>query len=97
MAMVLAMAMMLSLGFRRRQLVGMILLENGLLLFLGVMVGTVCALVSVAPHLASALADVQWLSLAGTLLSCVLVGLASCAIASGVSVRTELLAALRSE
>jgi len=90
-------AMMLSLGFRRRQLMGIVLLENGVLLLVGLAVGTVCALVSVAPHLGSALADVQWLSLVGVLFACVLVGLASCALASGLSVRAELLSALRAE
>jgi len=89
--------MMLAVGFRRGQLVGLILMENGVLLLLGVVIGTVCALVAMAPHLASALADVKWASLAATLLACVLVGLVSCAIASGLSVRGELLSALRSE
>jgi len=90
-------AMMLALGFRRSQLVRMILVENGMLLVVGLLVGTVCALVAVAPHLASALADVRWLSLAGLLIACLLVGLVSCAAASTLALRGELLAALRTE
>jgi len=90
-------AMMLALGFRRVQLLAMILLENALLLVLGLLVGTAAALIAVAPHLISAVADVKWLSLAVTLLVCIIVGVVSCAVAAGASVRGELLSALRAE
>ena len=90
-------AMMLALGFRRGQVIAIIVLENGVLLVCGVAVGTVAALVAVAPHLLSVLADVQWLSLSVTLLACVLVGLLSCAAAAASAVRGDLVQALRSE
>jgi len=90
-------AMMLALGLRRRQLVAIIVIENGVLLVLGLAVGSTAALVAVAPHLASALADVNWGSLAGTLAACLAVGLIACAAAAAASVRGELLPALRSE
>jgi len=90
-------AMMLALGFRRLQLVAMVMLENGLLMFLGVVMGSTAALVAVAPHLLSTQADVRWLSLAGILVSCLLVGLLFCLIAAAASVRGQLVAALRSE
>ena len=90
-------AMLLALGFRRWRVVGIILLENGLLLILGVVLGTAAALVAVAPHLISVVADVRWGALAATLAVCVAVGFVSCAVAAASSVRGELLSALRSE
>ena len=90
-------AMMLALGFRRSRLVAMILAENGLLLLLGLIAGTVSALVAVAPHLVSTMADVRWPSLAAALAACLLSGLISCLVAAAASVRKELLSALRSE
>ena len=76
---------------------GIILLENGLLLVIGVVIGTTAALVAVAPHLISVVADVRWGSLVATLAACVAVGVLCCAVAAESSVRADLLAALRSE
>ena len=90
-------AMLLALGFRRGQVVGIMLIENGLLLLAGTVIGGAAALVAVAPHLVSAVAHVNWLSLGGTLLICVAVGLLSCGISAAVSVRAKILSALRSE
>jgi len=90
-------AMMLALGLRRVHLVVIIVLENAFLLVLGVLVGTVAALVAVTPHLLSSLAEVAWSSLAGMLLACILAGLVSCAVAATVAMRGEILPALRSE
>ena len=90
-------AMLLALGFTRGRLVGVVLLENALLLLIGVAVGTFCALVAAGPQLASATSDVNWTSLASMLLLTAGVGVASCALASAASVRGELIAALRSE
>jgi ABC-type lipoprotein release transport system permease subunit len=90
-------AMLLALGLRRRQVVAMIVIEHGWLLLLGLAIGSSAALVAVVPHVVSALADVNWLSLGGMLAACLLAGLLSCAIAAIASVRCELLPALRSE
>ena len=90
-------AMLLALGFRCGQVVGIMLIENGLLLLAGTVAGGAAALVAVAPHLASAVAHVNWFSLGCTLLICVAVGLFSCGVSAAVSVRAELLSALRSE
>jgi ABC-type antimicrobial peptide transport system permease subunit len=91
------MAMLLAVGLRRRRLSSMIILENGMLLILGIVVGGAAALVAVAPHLASAMADVNWVALAVTLAACLVVGLVSCATAASLSMQGELLPALRSE
>ncbi len=90
-------AMMLALGLRRRQIVAIMLIENGALLVLGLVIGSATALIAVAPHLASALAEVNWGALAGTLGACLAVGLTACIAAAVASVRGELLPALRSE
>ena len=90
-------AMMLALGFRKRTIFATIVFENALLLLLGVAIGTATALVAVAPHLLSAVADVRWGSLAATLAACVVVGLAACAVAAHAATRGSLLDALRAE
>ena len=90
-------AMLLALGLRRRQVVAMIVIEHGILLLLGLAVGSSAALVAVVPHAVSALADVNWLSLGGMLSACLIAGLLSCAFAAAASVRGELLPSLRSE
>ena len=90
-------AMLLALGLRRRQVVAMIVIEHGILLLLGLAVGSSAALVAVVPHAVSALADVNWLSLGGMLFACLIAGFLSCAFAAAVSVRGELLPSLRSE
>ena len=90
-------ALMLALGFRRWTLVSMVALENGMLLVVGLVVGTVAALVAVAPHLASTVADVRWGSLVAILAACLVIGLVFCLGAAAGSVRSELLNALRSE
>ena len=90
-------AMLLALGLRRRQVVAMIVIEHGILLLLGLAVGSSAALVAVVPHAVSALADVNWLSLGGMLFACLIAGLLSCAFAAAISVRGELLPSLRSE
>jgi len=90
-------AMMLALGLGRGRLFVIIVAEHGLLLALGMAIGSVAALVAVTPQLLSAMAEVGWVSLAETLLGCVFAGVAACAIAAASAVRGELLSALRSE
>ena len=90
-------AMLLALGLRRRQVTGIILIEHGALLLLGLAIGSAAALVAVVPHVLSTLADVNWLSLGVLLAACTVVGLLSCAVAAAASMRGALLPALRSE
>lgn len=90
-------AMLRALGFHHGQVVAIIVLENSLLLVGGVLIGVVAALVAVTPHLLSVLASVQWLSLAGTLFACVVVGLVCCVVAARLALRGDLVPALRSE
>jgi ABC-type antimicrobial peptide transport system permease subunit len=90
-------ALLLALGFGKRRVVGLVIMENGVLLVAGLLSGTVAALVAVAPHLASGSAEVRWGSLVATLAACFVIGLVSCLIAAASSVRSELLSALRRE
>ncbi len=76
-------AMLLALGLRRRQVVAMIVIEHGILLLLGLAVGSSAALVAVVPHAVSALADVNWLSLGGMLSACLIAGLPQLCVRGG--------------
>ncbi len=90
-------AMLSALGFRKGQLIGIMVVENGILLLCGLAAGTVSALIAVAPHLMSALAGVAWPPLVATLLACMAVGIVSCAAAAVAALRGDLIPALRSE
>lgn len=86
-----------ALGFRRRSLGWLVVAENSLLLVVGVAIGSLAALVAVAPHLLSDNALVPWGSLILTLLAILIVGMLACAAAVRVALSTPLLPALKSE
>ncbi len=84
-----------AFGFRRAILSLMLLSENGFLLLIGILTGTVSALIAVAPHLTTPGAQVPWLSLVMTLVSVFLVGIVASAIAVYFALRRPLLPALK--
>jgi ABC-type antimicrobial peptide transport system permease subunit len=86
-----------ALGFRRRRLGWLVVLENTLALLAGVVIGTLAALVAVSPHLLESNASVPWLSLAVTLLLVLAVGTLASIAAVRAALRTPLLPALRSQ
>ena len=88
-------ALLEAVGFARRAISRLILAENSFLLVFGVLAGTAAALLAVAPHLASGVADPPWLALALTLGVIVAVGLLAGAVAAAASLRSPLLADLR--
>ncbi len=90
-------ALLRAIGFRRRALARMVMLENGLLLVTGLACGVAAALVAVLPHLASGRAAIPWGSLAGTLLLVLAVGLVAGLGAVRAVLAAPLLAALRGE
>lgn len=90
-------ALLRAVGFRRRLLGALVLAENGFLLLVGLLLGTVAALLAVAPHLASGDAVVPWLSLLGTLLVVFLVGLLASFAAAREAMRVGVLDGLRTE
>ncbi|HEY3396024.1 MAG TPA: FtsX-like permease family protein [Armatimonadota bacterium] len=90
-------ALMLACGFRRGQLVQLLLREHGALVVVGLLLGTAAALVAVAPQLAAGEAQVNWPALGALLLAMAAVGLGAGALAAASSVRRDLLSALREE
>ena len=84
-----------AFGFRRATLSLMLLAENGFLLLIGILIGTVSALIAVAPHLTTPGAQAPWLSLVMTLVSVFLVGMAASVIAVYFALCRPLLPALK--
>ena len=90
-------ALLRALGYRRATLGWLVLAENGFLLVLGLLMGTVAALVAVAPHLAGSGGGVPWLHLLGLLGVVLVVGLAAGGLATASTLRAPLVPALRKE
>lgn len=88
-------ALLEALGFAPRAISRLIFAENSLLLVFGVAIGTVAALIAVAPHLASGASDPPWLPLLLTLGVIVGLGLTAGAAAATLSLRSPLLPNLR--
>ena len=86
-----------AMGFRRRRLSRLVMLENGVLLVGGLAVGVATALVAVLPHWIGGDAIVPWESLAVTLLFVLVVGLAAGMFAVRAALSGPVLAALRSD
>lgn len=84
-----------AFGFRRATLARLVFAENTFLLACGVAIGTVSALVAVAPRLATI--HVPWGSLAATLGAVVVVGTVAGVVASRGVLRVPLLPALKAE
>jgi ABC-type lipoprotein release transport system permease subunit len=84
-----------AFGFRRSSLAWMVLAENAFLLTVGMGIGTVSALVAVAPRLATI--HVPWASLLGTLAIVLAVGMLSSVLAVRGALRIPLLPALKAE
>ncbi|MCA9257167.1 MAG: FtsX-like permease family protein [Phycisphaerales bacterium] len=90
-------ALLRALGYSRRMLGTMALAENVALLFIGLSIGTIAALIAAGPNIVSTGALVDWQGLAATLGVVAIVGLASGVWAVRAAVRAPLISALRSE
>ncbi|MFP3904747.1 MAG: ABC transporter permease [Armatimonadota bacterium] len=90
-------ALMLATGFTRAGIAWTLVAENGGLLVLGLVMGTVSALIAVGPQLASATSEVNWQVLVGVLSAILVVGVISCGAAAFAVVRGPLIPALREE
>jgi ABC-type antimicrobial peptide transport system permease subunit len=84
-----------AFGFRRSRLAWIVLAENAFLLAAGVLVGTLAALAAVAPSLAGR--GLPWISLGGTLILVLLVGMLSSLAAVVGTLRVPLLPALKAD
>ena len=76
-------ALLRALGFRRATLIWLVLAENGFLLLLGLVIGTVSALAAAAPHLVRQSVGTPWLELAVVLAATAAVGLIVAAHSGG--------------
>ncbi len=83
-------------GFRRARLGAMLLYEHGFLLLAGEGIGSVAALIAVAPRLFDP-APLPWASLGTSLGLVFAAGLLACAAAAHLALRRSLLAALKAE
>jgi len=90
-------ALLRAAGFRRSTLACLVMLENGLLLTLGLGCGMLAALVAVLPHLIGRTAAIPWPSLGGTLLLVLATGLIAGLGAVRAVLRAPLLGTLREE
>jgi len=90
-------ALMRALGFSPLDLGWMILAENLLLVLVGLAAGALPALVAIGPHIVERPADVPWLSVGGTLVMVLVLGVGAGTLALRSALRTPLLPALRRE
>ncbi len=86
-----------AFGFGRPQLAWMVVAENGFLLLTGVFLGSLSALIAVAPTLFSGGSSLPWLSLISTLLLILAVGMLASVLAVRAALRIPMLPALRAE
>lgn len=90
-------AVLLAVGFRRRQVQGLVLVENGALLLLGLLIGALAAGIAVLPAALAPTMQLPWASLGLTLAAVLINGALWTAAATRYAVRGDLLAALRNE
>ncbi len=90
-------ALLRAVGYRQGNLIAMVLAENALLLIAGLAIGMVCALLAIAPALASRGGGFSVMSIAGLLLAVLVTGMAASLAATIAVARLPVLASLRSE
>ena len=88
-------ALLRSTGFRRSRLVQLVMVENGLLIATGLVVGVAAAAVAVLPHWLLQSADIPWPTLLAMPLGVAAAGLAATWLATRRALRAPLLEALR--
>jgi len=90
-------ALLRAVGFQPGHLGTMVLAENALLLTWGLTTGTICAVLSMLPHLSSVGAATQWSGVAGLLLLVLTVGTTAALLAVREAVGTPIVTTLRGE
>jgi ABC-type lipoprotein release transport system permease subunit len=86
-----------AFGFRRRRIVWMVTAENGFLLLLGLVLGTLAGLLAVAPRLAEGGGAISWAPLVSTLLAVLILGFASSLASVWAALQAPLLPVLKEE
>jgi ABC-type lipoprotein release transport system permease subunit len=90
-------ALLRAVGYNSAHFSLMVLAENALLLFCGLLTGTVCALLAIGPVFFSQHAQLPSLSLGMLLLAVLISGLTASIMATWAALRTPLIPALRAE
>jgi putative ABC transport system permease protein len=90
-------ALLRALGYRKLNLAWLVLAENGFLLIVGLLAGTLSAIASITPQLLTQAAHIPWLNLVKLLALVLAVGLSAALLAVGSTLRAPLLPALRQE
>ena len=90
-------ALLRAVGYRSRNLAVMAVAENAVLLFSGVVIGTVCALLAIAPAAFTRGGRFPVLSIGLLILATIVSGLATSLLATAAASRSSLLDALRAE
>ncbi len=90
-------ALLRAVGYNARHLSIIVLAENAFLLFLGLMIGTVCALLAIVPALFERGDRMSVASLGGFLVAIALTGLVTSVMATMVALRSPLLPSLKAE
>ena len=90
-------ALLRSLGFRGYRIVWLVLAENSLLLFWGIVTGSAAALIAMLPHLLSTGADVPWIQLGVTLGAVLVMGTLAAIFPIYASLRIPIREVLTSE
>jgi len=90
-------ALLRAVGYRPSHLAGIVLAENLLLLLMGLATGTVCALLAIAPAVASRGGQFPIASLSLLLAAVLVTGIGASLAATRAALRSPLLAALRAE
>ncbi len=86
-----------AFGFKQATLAWIVFSENAFLLALGIFIGTVSAVIAVAPHIITGGSNVPWFSLTLTLLLVFGVGMLASSVAVNKALKIPLLPALRAE
>jgi putative ABC transport system permease protein len=90
-------ALLRAVGYRPRHVAAMVMAENLLLLLLGLATGTSCALIAIAPAIASRGGHLQFGSILTLLAAVLATGIVASLAATGIALRSPLLAGLQSE
>jgi putative ABC transport system permease protein len=90
-------ALLRAVGFNSAHFTVMVVAENALLLFCGLITGTICALLAIAPLFFSRHSQLPNVSLGLLLLAVLISGLTASIVATWTALRSPLLPALRSE
>lgn len=90
-------ALLRAVGYNSSHFTLMVVAENALLLFCGLVTGTICALLAIAPVFFSRHAQLSGISLGLLLLAVLISGLTASIMATWAALRSPLLPALRAE